>query len=69
VELLRFIGALEEALGRKAEMKMMPLQPGDVPATAADIDDLARDVGFRPHTPIEEGIRRFVEWYREFYGD
>jgi UDP-glucuronate 4-epimerase len=68
VELLRFIGALEEALGRKAEMKMMPLQPGDVPATAADIEDLARDVGFRPHTPIEEGIRRFVEWYREFYG-
>jgi len=46
---------------------MLPMQPGDVPATCADIDDLMRDVGFRPSTPIEEGVSRFVAWYREFY--
>ncbi|MBH0189691.1 MAG: NAD-dependent epimerase [Nitrospira sp.] len=67
VELLHFIGVLEQALGKKAEKKLMPLQPGDVPATYADIDDLTRDVGFAPATPIEEGIPRFVKWYREFY--
>jgi UDP-glucuronate 4-epimerase len=66
-ELMRFIEVLEQALGRKAEKKLMPLQPGDVPATYADIDDLSRDVGFTPATPIEEGIPRFVKWYREFY--
>jgi UDP-glucuronate 4-epimerase len=47
---------------------MYPMQAGDVPATYADIDDLARDVGFRPATPIDEGIRRFVDWYRDYYG-
>jgi UDP-glucuronate 4-epimerase len=67
VELLHFIEVLEKALGKKAEKKLMPLQPGDVPATYADIDDLARDVDFKPATPIEEGIPRFVRWYREFY--
>lgn len=67
VELLRFIEVLEQAIGKKAEKKLSPLQPGDVPATYADIDDLARDVGFAPSTPIEEGIPRFVKWYREFY--
>jgi UDP-glucuronate 4-epimerase len=67
VELLHFIEVLEKALGKKAEKKLMPLQPGDVPATFADIDDLSRDVGFKPSTTIEEGIPRFVEWYREFY--
>ncbi len=67
MELLHFIGVLETALGKKAEKKLMPLQPGDVPATYADIDDLTRDVGFAPATPIEEGIPRFVKWYREFY--
>jgi len=67
VELLRFIEVLERALGKKAEKKLMPLQPGDVPATYADIDDLSKDVGFRPSTPIEVGIPRFVEWYRSFY--
>ena len=67
VDLLRFIEVLEEALGRKAEKRLMPIQPGDVPATYADIDDLARDVGFKPSTPIEVGIPRFVQWYREFY--
>ena len=67
VELLHFIETLEQALGKKAEKKLLPLQPGDVPATYADIDDLARDVGFSPATPIEEGIPRFVQWYKEFY--
>lgn len=62
-----FIEVLESALGKKAEKKLMPLQPGDVPATYADIDDLTRDVGFKPTTSIEEGIPRFVKWYREFY--
>lgn len=67
VELLRFIEVLEEALGKKADKRFLPLQPGDVPATYADIEDLAHDVGFKPATPIEEGIPRFVTWYREFY--
>ncbi len=66
-ELMRFIEVLEQALSKKADKKLMPLQPGDVPATYADIDDLSRDVGFTPATPIEEGIPRFVKWYREFY--
>ena len=67
VELQHFIEVLELALGKKAEKKLMPLQPGDVPATYADIDDLTRDVGFKPSISIEEGIPRFVKWYREFY--
>jgi UDP-glucuronate 4-epimerase len=67
VELMAMIESLEKHLGRKAEKKMMPMQPGDVPATYADIDDLARDVGFRPSTPIDTGIGRFVAWYRDFY--
>jgi UDP-glucuronate 4-epimerase len=67
VELLRFIEALEESLGIKATKNFLPMQPGDVPATFADVDDLAADVGFRPSTPIEEGIRRFVAWYRSYY--
>jgi len=67
VELLRFIEILEGALGRKAELTLAPMQPGDVPATYADVDDLARDVGFAPDTPLELGIARFVEWYRGYY--
>jgi len=67
VELLHFITVLEKAIGKTAEKKLMPLQLGDVPATYADIDDLARDVKFKPATTIEEGIPRFVKWYREFY--
>ncbi len=67
VELMRLIGCLEEALGKTAEKNFLPMQAGDVPATFADVDDLTRDVGFRPSTPIEEGVRRFVAWYREFY--
>jgi UDP-glucuronate 4-epimerase len=68
VELLRMISVLEDALGRKAVRNMLPIQPGDVPATYADVDDLERDVGFRPATSIEDGISRFVEWYREYHG-
>ena len=67
VELMRFIEILEENLGKTAIKNMLPLQPGDVPATYADINDLHRDVGFKPVTPIEEGIARFVEWYRSHY--
>jgi UDP-glucuronate 4-epimerase len=67
IELLRVIEIIEECLGKKAVKRMLPMQLGDVPATYADVDDLMRDVGFRPATPIEEGIARFVAWYREFY--
>jgi UDP-glucuronate 4-epimerase len=67
IELLRYIEVLEECLGRKAQKKLMPLQPGDVPDTLADVEALTRDVGYRPSTPVEEGVRRFVEWYREYY--
>jgi UDP-glucuronate 4-epimerase len=67
VELLRFIEVLESCLGRKAIRNMLPLQAGDLPATAADIEDLAAAVGFQPKTSIETGIARFVEWYRSFY--
>ena len=69
VELLRYIEVLEDALGRKAEKRLLPLQPGDVPDTFADVSELVRDVGYRPSTPIEVGVRRFVDWYRDFYGD
>jgi UDP-glucuronate 4-epimerase len=68
VELLRLIEILEGCLGRKAEKRLLPMQPGDVPATAADVADLTRDIGFTPATPIEEGVRRFVSWYLEYYG-
>ncbi|MDF9391276.1 MULTISPECIES: NAD-dependent epimerase [Methylococcus] len=68
VELLRFIEVLERCLGRKAEMNLLPMQDGDVPDTYADVDDLMRDTGYRPATPIETGIARFVEWYRDYYG-
>jgi len=67
VELMRFIEVLEEALGKKAEKNFLPMQNGDVRATYANIDDLARDVGFSPSTSIEEGLGRFVDWYREYY--
>jgi len=67
VELLDMIAALETALGKKAERRLQPIQPGDVPATYADVDDLIRDAGFKPATPIEKGIAKFVEWYRSYY--
>jgi len=68
VQLMRYIEVLEEALGRKAIKNFLPLQAGDVPETFADIDDLIRDVGYRPATPVEVGVRRFVAWFREYYG-
>lgn len=67
VELLRFIEVLEKALGKEAQKNLLPIQAGDVPATYADVDDLMRDVGFKPATGIEDGISRFVAWYREYY--
>jgi UDP-glucuronate 4-epimerase len=68
VELLRFIELLETAMGRSAQKIMLPMQPGDVVATYADVDDLTRDVGFRPATSIETGIEAFAGWYRDYYG-
>ena len=67
VELMDLIGTLERELGRTAQKNMLPLQPGDVPATWANVEELADAVGFRPATSIEEGVRRFVAWYREYY--
>jgi len=67
VDLLRFIEILEKCLGKEAKKNFLPMQPGDVPQTFADVDDLIRDVAFRPTTPIEEGLKRFVAWYREYY--
>ena len=67
VELMEMIALLEQTLGQTAEKKMLPMQPGDVPETYADIDALVKDVGFRPVTPLSEGIEKFVTWYREFY--
>jgi UDP-glucuronate 4-epimerase len=68
VELMAYIRALEAALGRKAKLDLLPMQLGDVRATEADTSALEAATGFRPETPIEEGIRRFVDWYREYYG-
>jgi UDP-glucuronate 4-epimerase len=67
VELMHYIEVLESCLGKKAEKNLLPIQAGDVPATYADVDDLIKDVGFKPSTTIEEGIARFVEWYKEYY--
>ncbi|QGW64624.1 NAD-dependent epimerase/dehydratase family protein [Lysobacter soli] len=68
VELLRYIEVLEQCLGRKATLRMLPLQAGDVPATEADCTDLARDMGYAPSVTVEDGVARFVAWYREYYG-
>ncbi len=67
VELSRYIEVLEDCLGMKAEKNLLPLQPGDVPDTFADVDALIEDVGYSPNTPVEEGIAQFVEWYRSYY--
>ncbi|HUI41566.1 MAG TPA: NAD-dependent epimerase [Terriglobia bacterium] len=67
VELSAFVEILERKLGKTAQKILLPMQPGDVPATAADIDDLVRDTGFHAQTPVEEGIGKFVDWYREYY--
>src|SRR5688572_5549613 len=67
VDLSHYIETLEKCLGKKAERNLLPLQLGDVPDTYADVEDLVRDVGYRPATTVEEGVRRFVEWYRGYY--
>jgi UDP-glucuronate 4-epimerase len=68
VNLLDFIEEIENCLGKKARKEFMEIQAGDVPATYADIDDLARDVGFAPNTPVKTGIKNFIAWYREYFG-
>jgi UDP-glucuronate 4-epimerase len=68
VKLTAYIEALEEALGRKAERNLLPLQAGDVPDTYADVSDLERDLGYRPATSVRDGVARFVEWYRAYHG-
>ena len=67
VKLMDYIHAIENALGMKAEMELLPLQPGDVPDTQADVDKLIKDVGFKPSTPIQSGIDKFIAWYRHYY--
>ena len=67
VRLMDFIEAIESALGKQAEKNMLPIQPGDVPATWADVTDLVKDLGYKPNTSIQEGVRRFIAWYKEFY--
>jgi UDP-glucuronate 4-epimerase len=67
VELTAFIDAIEKALGKRAERNLLPMQPGDVPATWAEVDDLVKDFGYAPTVKVEEGVERFVKWYREFY--
>lgn len=68
VMLMDFIRAIEASIGKKAVMNMLPMQPGDVPDTYADVESLTRDYGFKPSTSVEEGVARFVEWYRDYYG-
>ena len=68
MELERYIELIESCLGRKAKKNFLPMQPGDVPDTVADIDDLERDFDYRPDTPVEVGVRRFVDWYKAFHG-
>lgn len=67
VELMHYIEVLEDCLGKKAEKNMLPMQPGDVQATYADIDDLVRDIGYKPDVTVEQGLANFVNWYRDFY--
>jgi UDP-glucuronate 4-epimerase len=69
VALLRYIDVLEQCLGRKAQKNLLPMQPGDLPDTWADVESLARDVGYRPRTGLEEGVKRFVEWYLDYFHD
>ena len=65
--LLDYVAAIEKAIGKKAIIELMPMQPGDVPAACSDVTDLMRDTGYKPDTTVEEGVRRFVEWYKEYY--
>jgi UDP-glucuronate 4-epimerase len=67
VKLMDYIHAIENALGKKAEMELLPLQDGDVPDTQADVSHLENDVGFKPNTSVQEGINKFIKWYRDYY--
>jgi UDP-glucuronate 4-epimerase len=67
IELQRFIEVIEKALGKTAQKNFLSMQPGDVPCTYADVDDLMKDVGFKPATSIDEGVAHFVKWYQEYY--
>ena len=67
IQLMDYIACIEKAVGKTAIKNFLPMQPGDVPATFADVDDLKADTGFAPKTPIEDGVKRFVAWYREYY--
>jgi UDP-glucuronate 4-epimerase len=67
VQLMDYIAAIEKGIGRKAELNLLPMQPGDVPDTYADVEALMEDVGYKPDTPVDVGVNRFIEWYREFY--
>jgi UDP-glucuronate 4-epimerase len=69
VELMKYIELIEKYLGKKAQKNLLPLQQGDVPDTFADVEDLVRDVGYKPATSVEEGVRRFIEWYVSYYGN
>jgi UDP-glucuronate 4-epimerase len=69
VELVDYVKALEDALGRRAEKQFLPLQPGDIPSNQANVDNLSNDFGYRPKTTIKEGIQNFVNWYRSYYGE
>jgi UDP-glucuronate 4-epimerase len=68
VELMHYIEVLEKALGKEAKKNMLPMQAGDVSATYADVDDLEKEVGFKPQTAIEEGIKNFIDWYKHYHG-
>ncbi len=67
VQLMEYISAIEKTLGKEAKKEFLPMQPGDVPRTEADVTDLVKDIGYKPTTKVEEGIREFIEWYKEFY--
>jgi UDP-glucuronate 4-epimerase len=69
VELMHYIHVIEDCLGKKAEMNLLPLQPGDVPDTYADVQALVADTGYQPDTSVEEGVSRFIKWYLDYYGD
>jgi UDP-glucuronate 4-epimerase len=69
IELMHYIDVLQNCLGKKAELNLLPLQPGDVPDTYADVSDLVKDVGYKPNTSVEDGIAQFVQWYRSFYSN
>jgi UDP-glucuronate 4-epimerase len=64
---MEFIETIEDVLGKKAKKEFLPMQPGDVPSTFADVQDLESDVGFKPNTPIKKGIQKFMEWYLDYY--